>query len=53
MFGTADLPALRGPHGLLGPDVPPSLPAEVHGAWVRFASTGDPGWAGHHRFTGS
>ncbi|HWO63245.1 MAG TPA: carboxylesterase family protein [Umezawaea sp.] len=51
VFETTDLPALRGPHGLLGPDVPPSLAAEVHGAWVRFATTGDPGWTGHHRFT--
>ncbi|HEX6344692.1 carboxylesterase family protein [Umezawaea sp.] len=51
VFETTHLPALRGPDGLLGPDVPPSLAAEVHGAWVRFAATGDPGWTGHHRFT--
>ncbi|MCS7479481.1 carboxylesterase family protein [Umezawaea endophytica] len=51
VFETTELPALRGSHGLLGPDVPPSLAAEVHGAWVRFATTGDPGWTGHHRFT--
>ncbi|WNV86898.1 carboxylesterase family protein [Umezawaea sp. Da 62-37] len=52
VFDTTGLPELRGPHGLLGPDVPPGLAAEVHGAWVRFATTGDPGWAGHHRFIG-
>jgi para-nitrobenzyl esterase len=47
VFETTHLSALRGPHGLLGPTVPASLAAEVHGAWVRFATTGDPG---RHRF---
>ncbi len=51
VFDTTHLPGLRGPRGLLGPEVPPSLTADVHGAWVRFATTGDPGWTGHHRFT--
>ncbi|MFE0022206.1 carboxylesterase/lipase family protein [Amycolatopsis sp. NPDC059021] len=50
VFDNTDLPALRTPDGLLGPDVPPSLAAEMHGAWVRFAKTGDPGWRGNHRF---
>ncbi|MET9609779.1 carboxylesterase family protein [Streptomyces sp. NPDC006512] len=30
---------------LAGPDAPQALADEMHGAWVRFASTGDPGWA--------
>ncbi|MFF7653229.1 carboxylesterase/lipase family protein [Streptomyces sp. NPDC007983] len=50
VFDNTGLPALRTPEGLLGPDVPPSLAAEMHGAWVRFATTGDPGWSGTHRF---
>ena len=50
VFDNTELPALRTPEGLLGPDIPPSLAAEMHGAWVRFATTGDPGWSGTHRF---
>ncbi|MGW7693054.1 carboxylesterase family protein [Streptomyces asiaticus] len=50
VFDTTDLPALRTANGMLGPDIPPSLAAEMHGAWVRFAMSGDPGWAGTHRF---
>ncbi|GAA3763482.1 para-nitrobenzyl esterase [Spinactinospora alkalitolerans] len=30
--------------GLTGPDAPEALAAAMHGAWVRFAATGDPGW---------
>lgn len=30
---------------LAGPDAPQALADEMHGAWVRFAATGDPGWA--------
>jgi para-nitrobenzyl esterase len=30
---------------LLGEDPPQPLADEVHGAWVAFATTGDPGWA--------
>ncbi|MEU3725511.1 carboxylesterase/lipase family protein, partial [Streptomyces sp. NPDC031705] len=30
---------------LAGPDAPQALADEMHGAWVRFATTGDPGWA--------
>ncbi|MFI6469987.1 carboxylesterase/lipase family protein [Streptomyces sp. NPDC050516] len=45
VFDTADEPRLHGNTGLLGPDpAPPGLAAEVHGAWVAFARTGDPGW---------
>ncbi|GLV79053.1 carboxylesterase/lipase family protein [Streptomyces hygroscopicus] len=45
VFDLAHLPALHGPAALLGPDEPPAgLAARVHGTWVRFAETGDPGW---------
>ncbi|AZM92447.1 carboxylesterase family protein [Streptomyces sp. W1SF4] len=30
---------------LAGPDAPQELADEMHGAWVRVAATGDPGWA--------
>ena len=50
VFERTELPALRDPAGLLGADVPAGLAAEVHGAWVRFATTGDPGWSGDHVF---
>jgi para-nitrobenzyl esterase len=46
VFDRLNLPALHGPRGLLGPaEAPPALAARMHGAWVRFAHTGDPGWA--------
>ncbi|MFB1044820.1 carboxylesterase/lipase family protein [Streptomyces chrestomyceticus] len=46
VFDRTDLPGLRGPGGLLGPDAPPAdLAARMHGSWVRFAETGSPGWA--------
>ncbi|QIS20084.1 carboxylesterase/lipase family protein [Nocardia terpenica] len=46
VFDRLDLPALRGPHGMLGPAEPPAaLAARMHGAWVDFARNGDPGWA--------
>ncbi|MFD0413791.1 carboxylesterase/lipase family protein [Streptomyces sp. NPDC127108] len=46
VFDLAHLPRLRGPAALLGPDEPPAdLAARVHGTWIRFARTGDPGWA--------
>ena len=45
VFDVAHLPRLHGPAALLGPDKPPAdLAARTHGAWVRFARTGDPGW---------
>lgn len=48
VFDIADKPWLHGDTGLLGPDpAPPGLAAEVHAAWVAFASTGDPGWAAY------
>ncbi|WP_309054316.1 carboxylesterase family protein [Streptomyces sp.] len=45
VFALAHLPPLHGPAALLGPDRPPAdLADRVHGTWVRFATTGDPGW---------
>jgi para-nitrobenzyl esterase len=45
VFDTLDAPGLTGENALLGPDGgPPELAARVHGAWVRFARDGDPGW---------
>lgn len=45
VFDRLEVPALRGPRGLLGDDPPPRrLADEMHGAWVRYARTGDPGW---------
>ncbi|MCS7476751.1 carboxylesterase/lipase family protein [Umezawaea endophytica] len=42
---------LRSPDwtALTGPDAPQRLADEVHAAWVRFASTGDPGWTAWSR----
>lgn len=46
VFDTADLPQLTGALALLGSrGAPDGLAARVHQAWVRFARTGDPGWA--------
>jgi para-nitrobenzyl esterase len=52
VFDRLHVPALRGPAGLLGAETPPSsLATEMHGAWVSYARSGDPGWrAGTHRF---
>ncbi|MGW4589480.1 carboxylesterase/lipase family protein [Amycolatopsis thermoflava] len=48
VFDIADEPWLHGDTGLLGPDaVPDGVAARVHGAWVSFARTGDPGWAAY------
>ncbi|GAA3858926.1 carboxylesterase/lipase family protein [Streptomyces sedi] len=48
VFDVAGRPELRGRDALLGPgEVPAGLAARVHAAWVRFARTGDPGWAGY------
>lgn len=45
VFDRLDADVLRGPDALLGPDeIPTGLADEMHGAWVRFATTGDPGW---------
>ncbi|MGV9362945.1 carboxylesterase/lipase family protein [Amycolatopsis sp. NPDC003731] len=43
VFGALD--ALSGPRGLLGENPPHELAAELNGAWLRFATTGSPGWA--------
>ncbi|OXM46794.1 carboxylesterase/lipase family protein [Amycolatopsis alba] len=46
VFDVAGEPWLHGENGLLGPDpAPEGLAARMHGAWVSFARTGDPGWA--------
>jgi para-nitrobenzyl esterase len=48
VFDLADEPWLHGPTGLLGPDeAPADLADRMHGAWVAFARTGDPGWAAY------
>jgi len=55
VFDCLHEPTLGGPDGLLGPQAPPqSLADELHGAWVRYAATGDPGWArtAPHTFAG-
>ncbi|MED7929542.1 carboxylesterase family protein [Nonomuraea sp. LP-02] len=45
VFDVTNLPRLRGPQALLGPDEPPSdLAARMHAAWVAFATAGHPGW---------
>ncbi|MES9510345.1 carboxylesterase family protein [Streptomyces sp. NPDC000609] len=46
VFDIADQPWLHGDTRLLGPaPAPAGLAARVHGAWVEFADTGNPGWA--------
>lgn len=54
VFGL-DPARLRGPGALLGPgSPPPDLAPRMHAAWIRFARTGDPGWAPYdtrHRVT--
>jgi len=50
VFDNAAEPWLHGPAGLLGPDeAPADLAARMHGAWIAFARTGDPGWAAYNR----
>ncbi|QNN52157.1 carboxylesterase/lipase family protein [Nocardioides mesophilus] len=34
----------KGASGLVGDSAPQSLAEEMHASWVRFATTGDPGW---------
>jgi para-nitrobenzyl esterase len=46
VFDTTGLPVLNGPHALLGSRRAPTVLATcMHQTWVRFARTGDPGWA--------
>uniref|UniRef100_A0AAU3H636 Carboxylic ester hydrolase n=1 Tax=Streptomyces sp. NBC_01401 TaxID=2903854 RepID=A0AAU3H636_9ACTN len=45
VFDLARLSQLRGTNALLGPGEPPAeLAARMHGTWIRFATTGTPGW---------
>ena len=41
VFGNLSAP---GAELVAGPDAPRGLSEEMHQAWIRFASTGDPGW---------
>jgi para-nitrobenzyl esterase len=54
VFDRQDLPALHGPRALLGTVMPPiDLAAQMHAAWIQFATIGDPGWPqypGYQRF---
>ncbi|MGW1602077.1 carboxylesterase/lipase family protein [Streptomyces eurythermus] len=46
VFDLTHLSRLHGAHALLGPGRPPAgLASRVHETWIRFARTGDPGWA--------
>ncbi|MGD6741230.1 carboxylesterase/lipase family protein [Streptomyces sp. BH106] len=48
VFDLAGLPQLHGQGALFGPGKPPAdLADRVHEAWVRFARTGNPGWAAY------
>ncbi|MGC5245677.1 carboxylesterase/lipase family protein [Gordonia sp. DT219] len=38
---------LDGAHPLTGPEPDQRIADAMHGAWVRFATTGEPGWADH------
>jgi para-nitrobenzyl esterase len=44
VFDTLDLGPNQMVGGLLGPEPPQQLATEMHAAWVRFATSGDPGW---------
>ena len=44
VFDTLDLGPAQMLGGMLGPEPPQVLADEMHGAWARFAATGDPGW---------
>jgi carboxylesterase type B len=44
VFDTFDLGPNQMLGAMLGPEPPQELADAMHGAWVRFAATGDPGW---------
>ncbi|MER7394862.1 carboxylesterase family protein [Streptomyces sp. NPDC000151] len=45
VFDLTHLPQLHGPHALLGPGKSPTdLATRMHETWIRFATTGNPGW---------
>jgi para-nitrobenzyl esterase len=43
-FAFDNLDAERVADGLIGPGAPQALADEMHGAWVRFITSADPGW---------
>ncbi|WP_371786062.1 carboxylesterase/lipase family protein [Streptosporangium subroseum] len=46
VFDNVQLPDLHGPRALLGTATPPTgLARRMHQTWIRFAATGNPGWA--------
>ncbi|MEU9190981.1 carboxylesterase family protein [Streptomyces sp. NPDC048484] len=46
VFDNVQLPGLHGPQALLGTAAPPAdLARRMHETWIRFATTGNPGWA--------
>lgn len=48
VFDNVRLPSLHGPRALLGTaPPPPDLAQRMHRTWIRFATTGDPGWPSH------
>ncbi|GGQ19245.1 carboxylesterase family protein [Streptomyces mutabilis] len=53
VFYVTDQPGLLGADALLGTGTPPAeLAARTHAAWIAFARTGEPGWAGYERGNG-
>ena len=48
VFDNVRLAGLHGPQALLGTATPPAdLAQRMHRTWIRFATTGDPGWPPH------
>jgi para-nitrobenzyl esterase len=44
VFDALDTPGLTGPQGLVGEHPPTELARRMHGTWITFAKTGNPGW---------
>jgi para-nitrobenzyl esterase len=45
VFDTLDTIGLTGPESMAGDNPPAELATRIHKTWIRFATTGDPGWA--------